>query len=323
MSKVTFHELVTKLKELAKELERTPTLREFEKNGISSRQIHKYKYSEICKAAGLNVNKRPQDISSEEVIIRPPKILMFDIETSSIVAKVWGLFDQNISLNQIDQDWFVLSYAAKWYGETDIFYEDQRSVTPISNDSKMLEGIHKLLSEADYVCGHNAARFDVKKLNTRFIKHNMKPLPQLNVIDTLKIAKRIAAFTSNKLEYLAKFLGCETGKSSHGKFSGMELWNETMLGNVEAFVEMEAYNKTDVIVLEQVYEKLAKYDPSINFQSSYQKLICSCLCTEFFKHGFRYTKTGVFKVFECKKCGKSSTAKENLIDKDIRKLFSK
>jgi uncharacterized protein YprB with RNaseH-like and TPR domain len=323
MDKVTFHDLVIKLKELAKKLERTPTLKEFEKSGVSKRQIHNHKYSELCKAADIEPNRRPQDQKSLEVIVRPPKILMFDIETSSIVAKVWGLFDQNISLNQIDQDWFVLSYAAKWYGEDQIHYQDQRDSVPISDDRILLEGIHKLLSEADYVCGHNAARFDVKKLNARFIKHNMNPLPQLNVIDTLKIARRIAAFTSNKLEYLAKFLGCDNAKSSHGKFTGMELWNQTMLGNLEAFKEMEDYNKMDVIVLEQVYEKLVRYDPSISFQSSHQKLICTCGGTEFFKSGFRYTKTGVFRVFECRKCGKSSTAKENLIDKDVRKTFFK
>ena len=33
-----------------------------------------------------------------------PKILIVDIETAPIVAQVWGLFDQNVGLNQIAQD---------------------------------------------------------------------------------------------------------------------------------------------------------------------------------------------------------------------------
>jgi len=317
------HELVVKLKELYNELGRTPTLKEFEKSGISKRQIHKHKYSTICNAAGIEVNRRPQDTETLEIIIRPPKILMFDIETSPILAKVWGLFDQNVSLSQIEQDWYVLSYAAKWYGNDEIHYMDQRHADPIENDFMLLEGIHHLISEADYICGHNAKRFDVKKLNARFIKHGLPPLKQVPVIDTLTIAKRVAAFTSNKLEYLAKFLGCSNEKMCERKFNGMTLWNETMKRNIEAFDEMELYNKMDVIVLEQVYEKLIPYDNSISFQAFHQKRVCTCGGIEFKKNGFRYTKQGCFRVYYCVKCSKTITAKENLIDKEVRKGLAK
>ena len=44
MNKVTFHDLVVQLKELASELERTPTQIEFINSGVSKRQIAKYKY---------------------------------------------------------------------------------------------------------------------------------------------------------------------------------------------------------------------------------------------------------------------------------------
>jgi len=317
------HELVVKLKELYNELGRTPTLKEFEKSGISKRQIHKHKYSVICKAADLEVNRRPQDTPSMEIIIRPPKILMLDIETSPVIAKVWGLFDQNISLNQIEQDWYVLSYAAKWYGSDEMFYQDQRAAEPLGDDSEILKGIHKLMNEADYLCGHNAKRFDVKKLNARFIKHSLPPIKQVPVIDTLLIARRVAAFTSNKLEYLAKFLGCEDTKMCDRKFNGMLLWVETMKRNVEAFDEMELYCKMDVIVLEQVYERLIPYDNSISFQAFHQKKICTCGGIEFKKNGFRYTRQGCFRVYVCVKCSKTITAKENLIDKEVRKELAK
>lgn len=317
------HELVKKIKVLANELQRTPTLKEFEISGVSKRTILKFGYNEIVKAAGLEPNKRSNEEPPRNVIIRPPRVLFFDIETSAIVAKVWGLFDQNIGLSQIQEDWYVLSYAAKWLGDDRMFYMDQRFQLPLNNDFMLLEGIHYLLSEADYICGHNVTRFDMKKLNARFIKHDLPPLKPLIHIDTLKIAKRHFAFTSNKLEHLAKYLECKNLKSSHGKFSGMELWNETMKGNEEAFREMEEYNKMDVIVLEEVYHKLIKYEPSINFQANYQEKICTCGSKEFKKNGFRYTKTGVFQLFLCARCGKHSTAKENWIENDLRKGFFK
>jgi len=42
---------------------------------------------------------------------KKPKILLFDIETAPILAYTWDIWDQNIALNQIKQDWFVLSWS--------------------------------------------------------------------------------------------------------------------------------------------------------------------------------------------------------------------
>lgn len=323
MSKVTFHDLVVQLKELAKKLERTPTLIEFVNSGVSKRQIQKYKYSKIVEGAGLKQNKHSQTTDPIEPVIRPPKILFYDIETAPITSYVWGLFDQNIGLNQVVEDWFILSFAAKYQGSDVFHYFDQRSETPIQNDEKLLKSIHKVLSDADVLVGHNSVKFDFKKLNARFIKHGLCPLNNFIHIDTLKIARKHFSFTSNKLSYLAEYLNCDSKKSEHKKFSGMNLWIECLKGNQEAFQEMEDYNKMDVEVLEQVYNKLAPWEPTINFQAFYFGTICSCGHTKFFKDGFRYTRQGKFQIFRCHNCSKTFSAKENLIDKDLRKSFFK
>ena len=323
MGKITFHDLVVKLKELANDLGKSPTLKEFLASGVSSRQVQKYTYSTIVAAAGLDANKYSQTTDPVKVIIRPPKILIFDIETSAIVAKVWGLYDQNIGLNQIEQDWYILSFAAKWFNEDKIFYWDQRKAKPRNDDKLILEQIHKLLDEADYVCGHNIARFDLKKLNARFILHNLPPVKPFEVLDTLRIAKKYFAFTSNKLEHLAKYLKCDAHKSSHSEFTGMELWTETMRGNKKAFEAMEEYNKTDVIVTEMVFKKLLPWESKINFQSNFWEAICSCGNKEFFKNGLKYTRTGAFQIYRCNQCQKSFVDKTNLVDKDARKEFFK
>ena len=57
-------------------------------------------------------------------------ILLLDIETSPVVAWVWGLRDQNVGLNMIKEDWYVLSWAAKWLGDkpSKTMYADQQGV---------------------------------------------------------------------------------------------------------------------------------------------------------------------------------------------------
>jgi uncharacterized protein YprB with RNaseH-like and TPR domain len=315
------HELVARLKALAHELGRTPTVVQFVASGISKRQINKHKYSEICKAAGLEVNKHAQTTDPIEPVIRPPRILFFDIETAPIKGYTWGTYEQSVI--KVIEDWFVLSYAAKFRADDRFFYLDQRYAKPVEDDFQLLCGIHHLISECDILVGHNSMRFDTRKLNARFIKHGLAPLNHYTQIDTLKIARKHFAFTSNKLADLAKFLDCDIHKSTHAKFPGFSMWDECLKGNEESFMEMESYNKTDVDVLIQVFNKLAPWDSTINYQSFHYVPTCSCGNTKFYKDGFKYSRQGKFQVRRCSECSKTFVEKTNLIDKDLRKGFMK
>ena len=53
-----------------------------------------------------------------------PKILVIDIETSPLESWTWGIWDQNVSLEQIKTEWTILSFAAKWLGKRPILYAD-------------------------------------------------------------------------------------------------------------------------------------------------------------------------------------------------------
>ena len=141
-----------------------------------------------------------------------PKILLFDIETALMEVYVWGLYKQFISHNNIIKDkdgeeksWFVLSWAAKW-----LYDENVQSdiVTPKEarkrKDKRILKSIWKLLDEAEIVIGHNLDRFDIRKLNARFIDNDLDPPSPYKTIDTLKIARREFAFVSYKQDYLTK-----------------------------------------------------------------------------------------------------------------------
>src|ERR1044071_6893370 len=134
-----------------------------------------------------------------------PKILFLDIETAPLEVYAWQLGKQYVSLDQVKEDWSILSWAAKWQGDSNnkIMYEDLRGKKDTRDDKKLLKNIWKLMNEADIIVTQNGIRFDTKKLNSRFKINGLGRPSPYQQIDTLKISKKHFAFTSNKLAYLS------------------------------------------------------------------------------------------------------------------------
>lgn len=252
-----------------------------------------------------------------------PKVLIFDIETAPIVGYVWSLWENNVALNQIKSDWHVLSWAAKWLGDapSKIMYMDQRNAKIIEDDGLILKKMWSLLDEADIVITQNGKKFDVKKLNARFILNGFKPPSPYQHIDTKQIASKHFAFTSNKLEYLTDKLNIKYKKIKHSEFGGFDLWKECLSGNIKAWKELEKYNKYDVLSLEELYNTLQPWDTSVNF-SAYTKsehVTCNCGHTTFRNRGFAYTKKGKYRRYVCKKCGAYTKGNYNYHSESKRK----
>jgi DNA polymerase III epsilon subunit-like protein len=257
---------------------------------------------------------------------KKPKVLLLDIETAPIIAHVWGLWDNNVGLNQVVKDWSILSWSAKWLHSDEILYEDNRKNKDVHNDKTLLKNIWKLMNEADIVIGHNSIAFDTKRLNARIIYNGFQPPSSFRQIDTKRIAKKHFGFTSNKLEYLADFLGAKYKKLKHKKYPGHELWMECLKGNQEAWNEMERYNKNDVLTLESVYYKLIPWDNSIDFNVYHDDTDNSCSScggTRFKKAGYHYSNTGKFQRYRCIDCGHESRDSKNLLSLEKRKSLRK
>ncbi len=232
-----------------------------------------------------------------------PKILVFDIETAPILGYVWGLWENNVGLNQIHSDWYVLSWAAKWLGEKRMMQQDQSKAKNIEDDKGLLKGIWDLLDKADIVITQNGKSFDQKKLNARFVINGMQPPSSYKHIDTKILAKKHFAFTSNKLEYMTDKLCTKYKKLKHTKFEGFDLWKECLRGNKAAWREMRKYNKYDVLSLEELYTKLIAWDNTINFSNILGELVCTCGSKSFVKRGFFYTSVAKYQRYRCSKCG--------------------
>lgn len=252
------------------------------------------------------------------------KRLFLDIETAPMLGSVWGLWDQNISLDMLEKDWYIISFSALWDGEKQVHYFDQSQEPDIENDKKLLDKLWAFLDEADEVVAQNGKRFDIPKINARLIMNGYKPPSPYRIVDTLQIAKRNFAFTSNKLEYLSdKLLPSNKKKLKHKKFPGYSLWKECLLGNKEAWKEMELYNKMDVISLQALYKKLLPWGKQKPNQAVYidsnKKCCTHCGSTKLQSKGWVYTNVSKYQRFVCKSCGGYSRSKQMETSSEVRK----
>ena len=238
---------------------------------------------------------------------KEPKILIYDIETSYSIMASFSLWPNHISHDNILQEWNMISAAWKWAGQKKVYAvsvadnlrEFRKDPT---NDYHVVKALRDAIEEADIIVAHNGDKFDIKKLNTRILFHGLKPIGKKVSVDTLKVAKKEFSFTSNRLDYIAKFLGF-TGKLP----SGNGLWLRALQGDVKAIKEMVIYNKEDVRVLENVYNKLKPYMTNhpnrFLFVDGETKEACpQCGSTHTIKHGFYYTAASKFQKRRCMDC---------------------
>ena len=191
-----------------------------------------------------------------------PKRLFYDIETSYNIVKAWRIgYNINLNMDDIIQERAIITIAYKWEGEED--------VTVLSwdkgCDKKIIEDFVKVMAEADELVGHNVDRYDTKFIMARALKHNISVLPKYQSTDTLKLAKKHFMLNSNKLDYIAQYLGI----GHKTKHRGLSMWDDIILRNdPQALEEMIEYNVQDVFLTEQVYHKLMEYSlPKVNHAS--------------------------------------------------------
>lgn len=252
-----------------------------------------------------------------------PKILLFDIETAPLRGALWSLWKQTIGMSQVFSDWYMLTWSAKWLGERRIMGEGLHMYRDPYDDRPIIESLHKLIDEADIVVAHNGDRFDIKKMNTRFIQHGLSPPSPYRTVDTLKVAKRHFAFTSNRLDALGMTLGLgrklETG--------GMDLWMRCLEGDKCALRDMLKYNKQDVQLLEDVYLALLPWDklhPNMGAMLEGEETVCSkCGSEDLQRRGYSYTQIGKYQRYQCNVCGGWSTGRYNCQTKDKMKELVK
>lgn len=240
------------------------------------------------------------------------KLLILDIETAPTAAYVWGMWEQNVAMNQIIKPGYVLSYAAKWLGSDEVVCQSLHN----STKEDMLQGVHNFLSEADAVIHYNGKRFDIPTLNREFILMGLKPPATYKQIDLLPVIRQQFKFPHNKLDYVARALGCG-GKLKH---AGFDMWIGCMENDSDSWEQLQEYNVEDVIITEKVYYKVLpwiKNHPNVGVHNDEADACPNCGGKHLEKRGFSFTSAGKYQRFQCKDCGTWSRAKKTMAVKGI------
>jgi predicted RNA-binding Zn-ribbon protein involved in translation (DUF1610 family) len=246
-----------------------------------------------------------------------PKILCLDLETAPAKVFSWGIWEQNIGVSQIVDDGYVLCWCAKWLDKKEIMsdalinYPSYFKKNPRC-DKKIAESIWKLVNEADIVVTHNGNNFDLRWINTLFIKHDLKPVSPYKSVDTCVAVKRKFKFISNKLDFICKKL--ELGRKI--QTGGFELWDECMRGVKKSWDKMIKYCKHDVRLLERLYLVIRPYingHPNLNLYRGVVDEVCpNCGEKNLERRGHEYTSSCQYQRYVCRSCGKWSRGKKNL-----------
>lgn len=240
------------------------------------------------------------------------KILHLDIETSPNICYTWGLFNQNIGINQIVESGYTMCWAAKWHGQKGVEFASIHE----DGEEAMITRMHELLCEADAVCHYNGEKFDMPTLSKEFVKFGLAPPDPYHQIDLLKVARKRFKFASNKLDYVAQFLGL--GKKV--KHVGMDLWRDCMGGCDKAWRTMKRYNIQDVKLLEDLYKTLLpwiKNHPNHALFMDTDRPVCpNCGSHHVNKVGIETTNTMQYQRYRCASCKTPIRGRTTVVPKE-------
>lgn len=227
------------------------------------------------------------------------KILFLDLETSPNLAFVWGLWDQNVAINQLMESTEVICFGARWHGEKKVTFRS----THHDGKKKMLKDLHALMEEADVLVGWNSAAFDSKHIKREFLEAGMLPPSPYKELDLMRVVKSQFKFPSNKLDYVAQTLGVGA-KVQH---SGFDLWIGCMAGDNKSWTKMKEYQIQDVDLLIDLYEKLKpwiKNHPHAALHEGIEGGCSNCASVNIQRRGYARTITATYQRFQCTDCGK-------------------
>lgn len=226
------------------------------------------------------------------------KILAWDLENSPMLSYHWGRWGQDIRPEQTVEEARVLCFGARWVGTSKVIFKAEYE----HGRMEMLQTIHDLLSEADAVMSWNGKRFDSPKIKTEFVREGMPPVPNYHELDLMVAVKRQFAFSSNKLDAVAK----ELGVGEKVQHEGFGLWLKVMAGDIKARALFKRYQAQDVNLLIDLYDRLLPWlpnHPNTALIDGSETGCIRCGHDEFQQRGWTYSATSRFKRVSCKKCG--------------------
>jgi len=250
-----------------------------------------------------------------------PKILVLDVETTPLLIYTWGIYKPRPNHYDIFQDWHLLSWAAKWLLDDQIFSDVLHpEEAKAHNDARICKSIWKLVNEADIIIAHNGKQFDMKRLNARFMLNGLKPPAPYLIIDTLIESRKIAGHSSHKLDFIGELI------QGQGKLVNPRgLWKDCFWGDAEALKHMEKYNKEDVYLLEDVYlfiRPWIKNHPNVGVYMFADEPRCAtCGGKSLYEEGSQASSVGMYRVYRCNECNSLSKERRTMLPLKNRRVL--
>lgn len=279
---------------------------------------------EAVKAGKLKTKISARPLKTFPVVdVRKPKILIFDLETSYLIGKLWGIWEQNVigGYTGVIQDWQILTIAWSWYGsgKTQVLGQDDFPdyVPGVNNDKSLVTYFYDLYNSADVVIAHHGKKFDFPRTRTRFFVHGLPPCKNPEEFDTKQISSSQFAFTSNRQGDISVQLKLDEMKMDPG---GIKTWDGCQNGDTASWKLMKRYNKQDVVELSEIYEKFmpwVKKHPNLaqitgTLDACPRCLVVDCLVLE----DYKYTQSNTYPLYRCTNCTGWSRGRTAIKSKD-------
>lgn len=238
---------------------------------------------------------------------RTPIIATVDIETSPYEVYTWGMWKQNVGVEQIKEERTILSFGYKALGQKPVYMDVSGSgAKKVRQDKALVLALAERLNQTDIVIAQNGRAFDIHLINARMVMHDIPPYSPIRVVDTKEVAKRYFAFGHNSLAWLSKHL-TDTPKDDHKEFPGMELWLECLKDNPAAWAVMRKYNLRDVLSTEKLYLKMRPWitnHPNLGVYTGTGFSCPNCGSTNVQKRGIVASQASRYQQYRCNNCGR-------------------
>lgn len=225
-----------------------------------------------------------------------PKIIAWDLETSNLNANFGYI---------LCAGWKVIGDSKTHVIKINDFPLHKKDCT---NDYEVVKRMGEVLATADGVVTWFGQFFDEPYLNSRLLVHNLPLLPPFTAgthIDGWRIARKKLKLNSNRLASVSSFLGVEEKTPLNGP-----IWVKAMAGDKSALRYVYKHCEQDVIVLEQVYERLkplCNWHFNVNLAAEpadkLAPLCPRCGSDKLERRGFRWSYSTKTQRFYCKGCG--------------------
>lgn len=211
-----------------------------------------------------------------------PKRLFFDIEATDLSA-----------------DWGVCLCIGYRLGNGKIEIPTLQDFKPrdLLDDRGLVKYFaEEIYPQADFSIGHYSSRYDIPFINSRLLYHGLPPMPPIFHIDTWRVAKYKMKLSSNRLANIEDFLRVKHQKTKVDK----EHWRRAKIGCKKSLKYIVEHCRYDILVLEEVYEKLGHL---IKEPVRHMDGCPSCGSAKLQSRGVQRTLTREYHRFHCQKCG--------------------